>query len=120
MTDIQKARDVLAKWRKGTTPGPWAFTVDTYGSDFGDYQAAEVTNVAESVWTENDGPVAPLTPEDASLIVGTAGNPDLLDALDQLLEAAFIHVIEHDEELIDPLVTTLAAAIIAAEKRMSA
>jgi hypothetical protein len=129
VTNIQEARDVLAKWRDKSKPGPWTFTVDTYGSDFGDYRAAEIPDVAVSVWTENDGPVAPLDPADAALIVGTAGNPELLDAIDGILEAALesLELLILPDEYPDFIeyhngqhAESIAAAIIAADERMNA
>lgn len=111
--DIQQARDVLAKWREDASPGPWARDEETGAID------ARGDSIVGLASRENASS-AYLYPGDDALIVGTAGNPDLLDAIDKLLEQAFIHVIEHDEELINPLVTALAVAIIGAAERMSA
>lgn len=75
--NIQQARDVLAKWRDRSTDGPWKYDSD-----------------AQEVWVESpanaDIIIADegLTVSDARLIVGTAGNPDLLDAIDGVLAKA--------------------------------
>lgn len=87
---IQQARDVLAKWR--ATPQP---------------RLAMVNVMAQALDTESD----------ARLIVGTAGNPDLLDAIDGLLELA-------TDGGPAPATTRayagfIAAAIIAADERMT-
>jgi hypothetical protein len=75
VTDIQQARDVLAKWRD-----------------------AEPLDIAM------------FGPLDEPLIVGTAGNPDLLDAIDGVLEAYIGRGCTYHP---------LAAAIIAADKRVT-
>lgn len=94
MSEIQQARAVLAKWRDGTTEGPW--------EDRGNYIAAPGYVVASTI------------PGDNALIVGTAGNPDLLDAIDKVMADAsgalpatqfYAHI--------------LATAIIAADERMT-
>ena len=116
MTDIQRARDVLAKWRvNAPSPLPWAIendgqdniTVDANRNDLVILSSREVAS-----W-------AGLDDDDARLIVGTAGNPDLLDAIDAMLKNAQWHIdtygsVEH------PWATYIAAAIIAADERMSA
>lgn len=87
MTDIQKARDVLAKWREAANQGdPDAWVADT---------------------------------NDAHLIVGTAGNPELLDAIDYLLEAATIHESRSNWSGAIPHAERIAAAILAADERMN-
>lgn len=90
---IQQARDLLAKWRDGTTPGPW--------EDYGGYIAVP------------DYVVANGTGRDIPLIVATAGNPELLDAIDDLLLNA-------KWEARNAWVNRIAAAIIDADERMSA
>lgn len=63
MTDIQQARDVLAKWREAQAGTPWQTTSDWTGD------AAELSTPEENPlgWMNH--------PKDARLIVGTAGNP---------------------------------------------
>lgn len=101
-TDIQRARDVLAKWREKNDAEPWYF------------------DGGETIWGGDDFSVATMTSfdSDARLIVGTAGNPDLLDAIDAMFATYLAaHSIgptyRRDTERI-------AAAIIAADERMSA
>jgi len=91
---IQDAREALAKWRDGSTPGPW--------EDYGGYVAVPGYVIANG--TERDIP----------LIVGTAGNPELLDVIDRMLQG------EADADIPDPYIFDLAAAILAADERMSA
>jgi hypothetical protein len=118
MTDssiIQQARDVLAKWRKEAREGRWHFAYmvpssKNLGTIDGDMECAEFY-VASDV-----------TSEDARLIVGTAGNPDLLDAWDGMLG------IFENEPKTAPLlwpelwveVQRIVAAIIGANERISA
>lgn len=110
MSDIQQARDVLAKWRDAATPGAWH--VEHHRIDI-ELVPAVFADEPEALVIEPDG----VGPDDARLIVGTAGNPDLLDALDGLLAAAIwtmttAGVFYESTELI-------AAAIIAADERMT-
>lgn len=77
--DIQRARDVLKKWRKKARG-----TVTYRGGNM-------------------------------ELIVGTAGNPDLLDAIDRVLRLAYIEGGAFHEAA-----APFAAAILAADERMSA
>jgi hypothetical protein len=107
VNDIQKARDVLAKWRKAQTPAPWQVKADWTG-DAAEFGTAEENPLG---WTNH--------PVDARLIVGTAGNPDLLDAID----AMFDYMAPLGRTVPTPLVRHLegiAAAIISADERMSA
>jgi hypothetical protein len=93
MTDIsiiQRARDALAKWRSDEED-PMPYWTEDQHFGFGD--------------------------SSARLIVGTAGNPDLLDAIDAMLATYLAaHSIgptyRRDSERI-------AAAIIAADERMT-
>lgn len=88
MSDIQKARDVLAKWREKSTPGQWQVNL---------------------IWSLG------MVWDDAMLTVGTAGNPDLLDAIDRVLRLAYVEGgAFHDSA------APIAAAIVAANGRMSA
>lgn len=111
MTDIQRARDILTKWRSDAQDGPWRFAdegkmtwtvrtdqpqADIYGDPYDD-------NVGEL-----DGF------HEARLIVGTAGNPALWEAIDGMLrdvQANALYPSHHAERI--------AAAINAAEERMS-
>lgn len=113
MTDIiQRARDVLAKWRGHALHGNWSpvpllSNNAVYTFDAVDESSAYAAN--------SDDEVA------MCLIIGTAGNPDLLDALDQLLESA--ELVEQDHRagwaaVIWGKAEPIAAAIIAAEERM--
>jgi hypothetical protein len=107
VTDIQQARDVLAKWRKGTHEGPWARSMPTIRDANGRLVVSD-----------------PLT-ADARLIVGTAGNPDLLDTLDNFLWKAYRDfaytgkLTECDEPGAVQYAERIAAAIVAADKRMT-
>lgn len=123
MTDtiIQDARDVLAKWRERATQGPWSVIDGVYSQDGMTYDGSQIEAEHEMVAMDHHdldcGPVAPLGYSDARLIVGTAGNPDLLDAIDAMFATYLAaHSIgptyRRDTEHI-------AAAIIAADERMS-
>jgi hypothetical protein len=86
VSDIQQARDVLAKWRD-----------------------AEPLDIAM------------FGPLDEPLIVGTAGNPDLLDAIDAMLREASADIAQYGNQP-DGLWSghkRIAAAIIAADERMT-
>jgi hypothetical protein len=107
VTSIQQARDVLQRWRDDSQAGsPGTWSVDSSASIF------------PTVRDEVRGEVAHrLLSEDARLVVGTAGNPDLLDAIDGLLELA-------TDGGPAPATTRayagfIAAAIIAADERMT-
>ncbi|MCS6578225.1 hypothetical protein [Curtobacterium poinsettiae] len=102
MTDIQRARDVLAKWRKETTLGPWQVNRPTP-----EIIGQRADYVGEVKWLA-----------DLRMIVGTAGNPDLLDAIDGVLAAADL-VGRWETEFLAHA-NRLAVAIIAADERMSA
>lgn len=96
MSDIQQARDVLTKWKEGHVT-PWQF--DTEGRITDDLGYLRATSGA-----------------DAALIVGTAGNPDLLDAIDELLaDSKYFQF-----AALVPYAERIAAAILAADERMSA
>ncbi|WP_309780270.1 hypothetical protein [Curtobacterium sp. SORGH_AS_0776] len=81
MNDIEKARDVLTKWREDSVSFPP-----------GDAQ----------------------TPKRLALVTGTAGNSDLLDAIDGLLWRWAIT----DSSIVRMYAELMAAAIVAADERM--
>lgn len=108
MNDIQKARDVLAKWRKEARYGQWFYSYlipasKNLGTIDGDMGRSEFY-VASDV-----------TSEDARLIIGTAGNPDLLNAIDALFDVWARAASWGAREF---QVDKIAAAIIAADERM--
>ncbi len=100
--DIQRARDVLAKWREKA--GQW-----TYAGDF--------TFTGEDR-TEPCLPLHTQWKSNARLIVGTAGNPDLLDAIDAMLSDRFLRHASTQSQFRQHA-ERIAAAIIAADKRMN-
>lgn len=102
MSEIQDARDVLAKWRD-VERNSESWRVEPAGG-------------FATVRDDQNGEVArAVLGDDATLIVGTAGNPDLLDAIDFLLRAYDGYSPHHHARMnVDPL----AAAIIAADERM--
>jgi hypothetical protein len=118
VTDIQQARDVLAKWREHATPGPWS------REEMPETGENRVVREFEFFGSQIE-PVAPggMDSEDARLIVGTAGNPDLLDALDNFLWKAYRDfaytgkLTECDEPGAVQDAERIAAAIIAADER---
>lgn len=88
MTDIQQARDILAKWREAVeSPLPWALSTDGQDSEVEDGNGASIVQL----FSREAASWAGLGDGDARLIVGTAGNPDLLDAIDGLLELALTY-----------------------------
>lgn len=103
-------RDVLKKWREESTAGPW-WVSEPLSEDLSAelaYDLGVVGGGDETLATVH-GPSA-----DARLIVGTAGNPDLLDALDGLLESW-----TDWSYSIPPSVESVADAIIFADERMN-
>lgn len=112
MTDIQAARDVITKWRDKAAPGPWEVNepigrlnrhLDWVSIDTAD-EVEDPRNVTYEIprW-------------EAPLIIGTAGNPELLDAIDELLAL----YVTYPGEWPTPTVKRIAAAIIAADERMN-
>jgi len=99
MSDIQDARDVLAKWRDNDVL-LWHY--DEHGTVLDSTGAAVVIGATEG---------------DARLIVGTAGNPELLAAIDGMLGLASTGF---GGGAYQSRSETIAAAIIAANERMSA
>jgi hypothetical protein len=107
MIDIQQARDVLARWLGNVPTGRWEVTADGYVV----LPTAPITHFINVASHE----------EVAPLIVGTAGNPDLLDALDYLLRHHGIVQTGSNVTLSTTglLIERIAAAIIAADDRMA-
>jgi hypothetical protein len=90
MSEIQDARDVLAKWRQG---------------------------IGDKAWVRSEAQKALIDSVSLTLIVGTAGNPDLLDELDLVLSAG-IKAQSEPNELVLLIAKRIAAAIIVADNRM--
>jgi hypothetical protein len=115
MTDssiIQDARDVLAKWRDESDSKHRAWHYADLGGPTWTIWAAGLDPEDSSVLHADSG-------GDARLAVGTAGNPELLDAIDAQLAYAqtvlpnpFPEIVVWSERI--------AAAIVAANERMSA
>lgn len=103
MSEIQEARDVLAKWRDGIEREPWV--LEEYGFD-----ALWLSGLGLLTRTDDHRKAGALT-------VGTAGNPDLLDAIDGLLAIADGPGTAFTDQRV--AAERIAAAIIAAEKRMN-
>lgn len=117
MNYIQQARDVLAKWRENSFSTLWEVDTNTpFSADLvGLFAPAQKEYVVK--FDDDRQPEGAV----ANLIVGTAGNPELLDAIDGLLASAqtiaastpgMIRFIERADRI--------AAAIITADERMSA
>lgn len=102
--DIQRARDVLAKWRRLATPAPWRISAAEPRWVWGSESGAEVGDLVQGRL-------------DGELIVGTAGNPDLLNAIDLMLDAGSRY---WEGNPIRQHAQRIAASIIAADERMSA
>lgn len=103
MTDIRRARDVLAKWRKGATEDRWV---------------PRLTNSVLDSLAEGERVVSFAGYSDADLIVGTAGNPALWDALDGMLAAE--QEAQKPHRAPNRYAERIASAIITADERMSA
>ena len=124
MTDsstLQRAREVLATWRERATEGPWKVIDGVYSDDDGEYDASQIEGEHEMVAMDHQdldcGAVPSIGYADARLIVGTAGNTDLLDELD----AMFRDSIEDAERGNgrSSRAERLAAHIIAADEQMT-
>ncbi|MDY1005712.1 hypothetical protein [Curtobacterium sp. CFBP9011] len=114
--DIQQARDVLKKWREGAVAGPWFAD-----REHPEFDGATIANDAFlNPTNENEHEpvldVSGISIGDARLIVGTAGNPDLLDVLDGMLTTASL---AKTPDQVSSWFPRLAAAIIAADDRMT-
>lgn len=126
MNEIQKARDVLAKWRKSQAwfPGPWAIRNEQPGR--ANWSDVIFDKHGDSLFTHDEeggdefSPThdAGTDPTVAMLIVGTAGNPDLLDAIDAMLRIADTRMARREEPAFILHADRIAAAIIAADERM--
>lgn len=119
-SNIQQARDALAKWRGNVaSPLPWRI-VSVDESNDAVVDAEHIGIVALSSREEESS--AGLYAGDDVLIVGTAGNPDLLDALDELLAEAlavsFVQPHTVATLVVQKLAERIAAAIIVANERM--
>lgn len=115
MTDIQRAPDVLAKWRKNDFNTQWEVDTNTpFSADliglFADERKAYAVKFDDD--EQPDGAVA-------RLIVGTAGNPDLLDAIDAML-AMWADWSRFGYVYVPDYVERVAAAIVAADEQMNA
>lgn len=100
---IQKARDVLNKWREDATRGPWR------SGDSGGF-----ADIVSGKWRV----ALSVDLNDAPLIVG-ATDPDLLDSIDEILDIASGWANADGIESVPRWMYRLAAAIIAADERMS-
>ncbi|NII42264.1 hypothetical protein E9228_002922 [Curtobacterium flaccumfaciens] len=108
--DIQQARAALAKWRKGSTPGPWGISATS-----NELRARDPWNgFLLGTWANASG-------ADQALIVGTAGNPELWDSLDGMLKVAneWKHGAPSKNVMFVKHAERIAAAIIAADEAMS-
>jgi hypothetical protein len=117
---IQRARDVLAKWREKAAPGPWEINEPLSKLN----RSPDCVSIDTADDVDDPRNVTYYIPRwEAPLIVGTAGNPELLETLDGMLAAEqrrrasmhdnLSHDLSHHAERI-------AAAIIAADERMNA
>lgn len=121
MTDssiIQQARDVLAKWRELIYDTEW--TIDTNEPFSSELVGLFVPADKEYAVLFADG--RPPHVSIARLIVGTAGNPESLDADDALLALALEYgdLPSGNGSRFIALAKRKAAAIVAADERMSA
>jgi hypothetical protein len=110
MTDIQQARDVLAKWRdEANAKSAWVFEKGHSGGMYGAWVYANESGsdtIADDIWPDGN----------ARLIVGTAGNPELLDAIDAILRSYERIPDQHRPGAVN----SIAAAILADDERMNA
>ncbi|MBK0296523.1 hypothetical protein IAE22_31365, partial [Bacillus sp. S34] len=98
MNDIQKARDVLKKWRAESLTQHWLTSIDD--------PALESMPNGERALQFGSFALG-----DARLIVGTAGNPELLDAIDGMLAVYGTLPVHH----VPITVQHIATAIISAD-----
>lgn len=137
MNDIQKARDVLARWRAEAQIGQWNLDGPDYqffGQRDGDYVNADIISAGDNrvavaamhtPLTANQPSCLAASDQfhaDARLIVGTAGNPELLDAIDgQLAYAINLESTGWDGPGIRQIMREakrMARTIVAADERM--
>lgn len=111
MSKLSEARDVLKKWRKDAAKGEW------------DLSWEWSTFTSQQVPRDNGYIGDTDQPDDARLIVGTAGNPALWDALDGLMLAASrypgLQWVDGDAYLFLQHAEAVADSILAADKRMT-
>lgn len=93
---ITRAQDILTKWQKGTTPGPW--TVSQSGN-----------------WVTSDADDIARAGGDSHLIAGLSGNPGFLKWLDFLLHTGAMGFDDVDACV---AVQNIAEKIIEADERM--
>ncbi len=105
---IQKARDVLAKWREAA-PSSMALGFADPGEG---WFALDNTSGGEIAVVDTAGI--------ARLIVGTAGNPELLDAINWLLADELSWMRDNPDGWPRKAIIDVAAAILSADERMSA
>lgn len=109
--NIQQARDVLAKWREGADAyQPWLYEESSRKG----YYGASVYSSDEAEYSVTSD----ATDGNARLIAGTAGNPDLLDAIDDWLRVS--PAFERLAPIAYKKAQSIAAAIVAAGDRMNA
>jgi len=113
--DIQQARDVLAKWAEGTTPRPWAVEEMPETGECRLVMADEDFDAPTIITVASGG----MTRADAALIVGTAGNPALWDALDGAFAKALTVIELFPGGAVAAAFVPIAEAIIAADERMT-
>lgn len=65
---LRAAATKLREAAEAATEGPWVVTVDTYGSDVGNYEAASIDRVAGETYCAEEGYSAPFSVEDATYI----------------------------------------------------
>lgn len=112
---------MLAKWREESTAGPWRVDVFGHGGAFvqivqpAEFQPGYDPNRFDNM--DIDIANVEQTAADACLIVGTAGNSELLDAVVKMLDNAQWHI-DHYGSVEHPWAGMFAAAIIAADERM--
>lgn len=127
---IQQARAVLGRVRTASTPRPWITDVSYAAHPVGEFISANVV-ASSGYWDVASFGGADLAPDegreeraraDRALFLLTS-DPDLLDAIDGLLDAAAFNIAQ------DPLGHThatvaraldIAAVIVVADERMSA
>jgi len=125
---IQQARAVLARVRAASTPRPWATDVSYAAHPVGTFMSANVVVHDWDVATFGGADLAPAAGQeeraraDRALYLLTT-DPELLDALDAVLVAAEFNMQQDVLGFTHATVARavdVAAAIVAADERMSA